>query len=232
VLRLDVLTGGQAVELLTRIATADGSGVDGDRHRRTAYIIAARDTATYRLNHARPEHYDDPAGWPRWRRLLPHIDALADHTPSGSDTNIAVRLLRVTGLFLTGQGAHPRALMYPQRCLASVQRLHEPDHPLVLQARACLAYAYRHAGDLQRAIPLLEHNLTEEERVLGTDHRNTLTSRNNLANAYQNAGDLDRAIPLHEQTLADRERVLGADYPTTAVLRSNLHAARREQSQS
>ncbi|GAA2171346.1 tetratricopeptide repeat protein [Actinomadura napierensis] len=213
------------VQALAR--TPDDNPDDGDRHRRAADITAARDTATRLLDHARPEDDEDPAGWPQWRRLLPHIDALADHTPPGTDTDTTVRLLRDTGLFLTGQGAHPRALTYLQRCLVSVQRLHDPDHPLVLNARACLAYAYRHAGDLQRAISLLEHNLTEEERVLGADHRNTLTSRNNLAYAYRAAGDLDRAIPLHEQTLADRERVLGADHPQTLTSRNNLAGAYR-----
>jgi hypothetical protein len=112
--------------------------------------------------------------------------------------------------------------MYLQRCLTSAQRLHDPDHPFVLNARACLAYAYNAAGDLQRAIPLLEHNLTEEERVLGTDHPHTLTSRHNLASAYQAAGDLGRAIALHEQTLADTERVLGTNHPHTLSSRNNL----------
>ena len=102
-----------------------------------------------------------------------------------------------------------------------------PDHPDTLTSRNNLAYAYRAAGDLGRAIPLFEQTLTDRERVLGPDHPDTLTSRNNLAYAYQAAGDLGRAIPLFEQTLTDTERVLGPDHPQTLTSRNNLAAAYR-----
>jgi tetratricopeptide (TPR) repeat protein len=87
--------------------------------------------------------------------------------------------------------------------------------------------SYESAGDLGRAIPLLEQALADRQRVLGADHPQTLTSRNNLAYAYQSAGDLGRAIPLYEQALADTVRVLGADHPTTKIVRDNLAAARQ-----
>ncbi|MBD2891816.1 hypothetical protein amrb99_07230 [Actinomadura sp. RB99] len=163
---------------------------DDDRRRRAEDIAAARGTATRLLDNTRPQSYDDPAGWSQWRGLLPHIDALVDHAPAGTDTDATVRLLCDTALFLSDQGAHPRALTYVQRCLISAQRLHHLDHTFVLNTRAGLAYVLRRAGDLQRAIPLLEHNLAEEERVLGADHPHTLQSRNNLASACQEAGDL------------------------------------------
>ncbi|MEU6721117.1 tetratricopeptide repeat protein, partial [Nonomuraea sp. NPDC046802] len=89
-----------------------------------------------------------------------------------------------------------------------------------------LAGAYESAGDLNRAIPLLEQTLTDRERVLGPDHPHTLTSRSNLAYAYESAGDLNRAIPLYEGTLTNCERVLGPDHPTTLVVRSNLEIVR------
>ncbi|MGW2196530.1 tetratricopeptide repeat protein, partial [Streptosporangium sp. NPDC001682] len=78
------------------------------------------------------------------------------------------------------------------------------------------------AGDLGRAIPLLEQNLTDRTRVLGADHPDTLGSRNNLAGAYESAGDLGRAIPLYEQNLTDSIRVLGANHPNTLGSRNNL----------
>ena len=86
------------------------------------------------------------------------------------------------------------------------------DHPDTLASRNNLAAAYESAGDLGRAIPLLEQALADSVRVLGADHPDTLTSRNNLAGAYRAAGDLGRAIPLHEQALADR---CGCWAPTT-----------------
>nr|WP_241755321.1 NB-ARC domain-containing protein [Actinomadura sp. RB99] len=74
----DSITVHRLVQAVAR--TPDDNPADGDPHRRADDITAARDTATRLLNHARPQDYSDPPSWPQWRRLLPHIDALADHT--------------------------------------------------------------------------------------------------------------------------------------------------------
>ena len=59
------------------------------------------------------------------------------------------------------------------------------DHPHTLTARNNLAAAYRVAGDLGRAIPLLEQALADSERVLGADHPQTKIVRGNLAAVRQ-----------------------------------------------
>ena len=196
-----------------------------DPHRTPAAIDQAREHATISLNTALPADFDDPASWPTWRTLLPHIEALADHTTLDTDTTTTARVLNETGLFLEGQGLLARAIRHHQRAHALYERVLSADHPDTLSSRNNLAGAYRAAGDLGRAIPLYEQTLTDTERVLGADHPNTLTSRNNLAGAYQAAGDLGRAIPLYEQTLTDTERVLGADHPDTLSSRNNLAGA-------
>ncbi|SNT61086.1 Tetratricopeptide repeat-containing protein, partial [Streptosporangium subroseum] len=48
-------------------------------------------------------------------------------------------------------------------------------------SRNNLAGAYRTAGDLERAIPLLERTLADRERMLGTDHPLTKVIRANLS---------------------------------------------------
>ncbi|MDP4510289.1 tetratricopeptide repeat protein [Nonomuraea turcica] len=197
----------------------------GDPHRKPADIATARGRATQLLEQARPGGYEDPASWPRWRALLPHIDAMFSCTSPDADIADAHELLRNTGLFLVNQGAIGRALIYLKRCMTLAQRVYDSDHPAVLNTRASLAYAYQLAGNLRRAIPLHEATLADRERVLGADHPDTLASRNNLAAAYRASGYLRRAIPLHEATLADRERVLGADHPDTLASRNNLALA-------
>ena len=199
----------------------------GDPHREPQAIDAARDQATRQLAGALPNDWRDPAGWPGWRMLLPHIDALASHVPPDTDTDAIADLLNSAGAFLDGQGQPGRAAGHLQRALADRQRVLGADHPDTLTSRNNLAMAYRAAGDLSRAIPPLEQTLADRQRVLGADHPDTLTSRNNLAMAYRAAGDLGRAIPLHEQTLADSERVLGADHPQTLTSRNNLAMAYR-----
>ena len=174
----------------------------GDPHRDPQAIDDARDQATRQLADALPD-WQDPAGWPGWRMLLPHIDALASHAPPDTDTQDTAYLLNQAGLFLDGQGQPGRAAGYLQRALADRERVLGADHPQTLGSRNNLAYAWQAAGDLGRAVPLYEQTLADSVRVLGADHPDTLTSRNNLAYAWQAAGDLGRAVPLYEQTLAD-----------------------------
>jgi len=215
-----ILTVHRLVQAVTR--TPD----PGDPHRNPQAIDAARDQATRQLADALPD-WEDPAGWPGWRMLLPHIDALASHAPPDTDTQATAYLLNQAGLFLNGQGQPGHAAGYLQRALAVHVRVLGADHPQTLTSRNNLAAAYETAGDLGRAIPLLEQALADRQRVLGADHPDTLGSRYNLAGAYVSAGDLGRAIPLYEQALAGCVRVLGADHPQTKLVRDNLAAARQ-----
>jgi len=196
----------------------------GDRHRDPQAIDDARDQATRQLADAVRDPRD-PAGWPAWRMLLPHIDALASHAPPGADTETTAYLLNQAGLCLLYQGQPVRAAGHLQRALAGSVRVLGEDHPQTLTAGNDLAAAYEAAGDLGRAIPLFEQALADRQRVLGEDHPDTVTSRGNLASAYVAAGDLGRAIPLFEQALAGSVRVLGRDHRDTLAARSNLAAA-------
>ncbi|MEU4836359.1 FxSxx-COOH system tetratricopeptide repeat protein [Streptosporangium sp. NPDC023615] len=197
-----------------------------DPHREDTDIATAREHATRLLTGALPTTaYNDPAGWPTWRTLLPHITALIDHAPSDTDTLDTARLLNGTGLFLFDQGNPAGAIRCHHRAHTAYHRVLGGDHPSTLASRSNLAGAYYAAGDLGRAIPLLQATLAESERVLGGDHPFTLTSRSNLAGAYGSAGDLGRAIPLLQATLAESERVLGGDHPSTLTTRNNLAGA-------
>ncbi|TYB40820.1 tetratricopeptide repeat protein [Actinomadura chibensis] len=151
---------------------------DGDPHRQPADVHAARERATDLLNQARPATTADPAGWPTWHRLLPHIDALAEHT--APDTATTSLLLDRTATFLREQGTVARAINYSERALACDQRLHGPRHPSTLTSRNNLAGAYESAGDLRRAIPLYQQTLADRERVLTPEHPLIETVRTNL----------------------------------------------------
>jgi Tetratricopeptide repeat len=84
----------------------------------------------------------DPADWPLWNALLPHIDALTGHAPPGTDTAVTARLLNQTGLFLNDQGAPARAITYHQRAHTARVRVLGDDHPDTLTSRNNLASAY------------------------------------------------------------------------------------------
>ncbi|MGK3110630.1 tetratricopeptide repeat protein [Streptomyces sp. WAC05858] len=196
-----------------------------DPHRDPDLIAQARDQATTLLNTAFPREWPNPATWPASRRLIPHIDALAEHATPDTDTTHTSNVLHQAGLFLHYQGSLTHATSHLHRAHDGRHRLLGPDHPDTLTSRSNLAGAYESAGDLGRAIPLFEQTLTDTVRVLGEDHPYTLASRHNLACAYESAGDLGRAIPLFEQTLTDMMRVLGEDHPHTLTSRSNLAGA-------
>ena len=218
-----MLTANEGVLAMHRLVQAvTRTPAPGDPYRDPQAIDDARDQATRQLAAALPGlDPEDPAGWPVWRMLLPHIDALASHAPPDTDTETTAYLLNVTGLFLDSQGQPARAAAHLQRALAGLHRVLGADHPQTLASRDNLAYHYAstgyNLGDLGRAIPLLEQSLADRRRVLGADHPDTLASLHNLAYAYASAGDLGRAIPLLEQSLADRRRVLGADHPDTLL---------------
>jgi tetratricopeptide (TPR) repeat protein len=88
-----------------------------------------------------------------------------------------------------------------------------------------LAAAYKHSGQLARAVPLYEETLQKRKATLGTDHPDTLSSMNNLAEAYQADGQLARAVPLHEETLQKRKARLGPEHPQTLMSMNNLARA-------
>jgi tetratricopeptide (TPR) repeat protein len=212
----DTISVHRLVQALSRIPDVD------DPHRRPADIELSQELAATCLDDAAPETWRDPASWPTWRVLLPHIDALAQHGRADSDTFAAARLFNRAGPFMQNQGDLSSAIGYLQRAVLAYQRILGPDDPNTLSAQHNLAGAYTGAGDLARAIPLLRQILTDTERVRGRHHPETLSSRNNLASAYEDEGDLAYAIPMFEQVLVDRQRVLGQDHPDTLISRNNL----------
>ncbi|MEV0896599.1 tetratricopeptide repeat protein [Actinoplanes sp. NPDC049802] len=201
----------------------------GDPYRQADDITAAHMAALRALAAVLPD-WQDPAEWPRWRRLLPHLNAATRSASQAADNDLVTTTAFLNnrhGLFLEGQGDVRAAILLFEQALADRRRVLGDDHPDTLTSVNNLAGAYRSAGDLGRAIGLFEQALADRRRILGDDHPDTLTSVNNLAYAYRSAGDLGRAIPLFEQALADRRRVLGDDHPNTLTSVNNLAYAYR-----
>ncbi|MGI5530039.1 tetratricopeptide repeat protein [Streptomyces syringium] len=199
-----------------------------DPHRAEETIEEARRRAIGLLGVALPE---DPlfnvAGRPRWRALLPHIEALADHVPPARDDEETEAIWLLTSAFLQNEVQLDRAVDFAERSMAASQRLYGPDARRTLASRSVLASAYRAAGDLAKAVPLLVQNRDDCERVCGAAHEETLMARANLAYAHGLAGDVHLATELHSRNLADCERLLGPDDKLTLVSRNNLASAYR-----
>ena len=168
---------------------------------------------------AAPADTDNPALWPAWATLLPHLLA-AD--PAESDS-ADLRLLAT------------RALLYLLRRGDSVtaetlgRTLHQrwaerlgPDHVDTLAAATELAFAYRDRGHLTDTRALVEDTLARRRRVLGEDHPDTLRSASDLAVALDELGEYQASRELAEDTLAKRRQVLGDDHPDTLITATSL----------
>ncbi|MEU4671868.1 FxSxx-COOH system tetratricopeptide repeat protein [Amycolatopsis sp. NPDC023774] len=202
---------------------------DADPHRHPEDIAAACVVATTALNDAVDElDHRTPSSWPGYRAIQPHARALFDRTAPDVDTEDMSVLLIKMGVYLDSQGDTASAIAYLTRAAQGSERRHDSDQSTTLGAFTNLANAYLAAGDLDRAIPLIESTLAKTLIEYGSDDRSTQVLRNNLANAYKSAGDLERAIPLLEAAVADRERLWGLDHPDTLVARNNLANAYRD----
>ena len=172
------------------------------------------------------------------RELLGQVTALLDNAgaSAGDDQELAAMLMRLRILALhdlieLGDNL-PRAIAIGEPLTADLERLLGPDDPDTMRSLNDLARAYREAGRVADAIPLVERTLAAGERQFGADHPSTLASRNNLASAYRATGRPAEAIPLFEKNVAACERLLGADHPRTLASRHNLELARRESAQA
>lgn len=193
-----------------------------DPHRQFADVHAAQGEAVRALREALPEEWHDPATWPQWRSLMPHLAALADHTEPERDNAVMLSLLSGGGQFLRNQGSVGMAVAYAERVHGGAERLYGSGSSETLGARNDLAGAHRAAGNFKQAIPLLESTLADYDRVMGRDHRDSLAARSNLAGAYSAVGALRLAIPLYEEIVAGRTRVLGESHPDTLASQNNL----------
>lgn len=196
---------------------------ENDPHRTEDLIARARHQAAIWLCEACPdEPVDNVAGWPKWRELQPHAEALLVAWAPAEDTESTHFVLNQMALYLQGQGELYKAIDYFRRGVDTAERLLGTDDPGTLTALNNLAGAYGLVGDVTREISMYEHVLEARLRVLSADHPDTLLSRNNVASARESIGDVAGAISMYEETLAARLRVLGADHPDTLVSRHNL----------
>ncbi|MBV9142108.1 MAG: tetratricopeptide repeat protein [Pseudonocardiales bacterium] len=170
------------------------------------------------------EPWNNPASWPAWRQLLPHVFAVTDPThPTDPDDALEVAwLLDRAATYLLARGE-------PRAARALFERAHQlytdtlgEDHPDTLESANNLAAVLHALGAYQQTRTLAEDTLARRRRVLGEDHPNTLESANNLAADLHELGEYQQARTLAEDTLARKRRVLGQDHPSTLVSAASL----------
>ncbi|GGS56452.1 tetratricopeptide repeat protein [Streptomyces griseoviridis] len=207
------LRGTSALSLHRLVQAVSRTADPEDPHRDAGAISAAREIAAECLVEAVPEDSADPGQWRTWRRLLPHVEALAGHTDPAEDSVDLARVFSRVGQFAGHQMTGSRAKRLLRRGEAGVVRHLGPDHLLSLVARN------RRMGF--QPLPLrqaLDH-VARCERVLGSRHPETITARYELTASYLEAADLDRALLNVREAVALRSRVLGPEHPETLEAR-------------
>ena len=221
----------QAVRLLASYSLLTRSAGTVEVHRLVQAATRAhdRDSQQHRLAAARllvrpvsSEPATNAAARSMWDQLLPHVEALASHTPAGQHSPDLWRVLSAAAAYLLAQGQLDRATALFERVTADRLGVLGADDPDTLVAQHDLAVAYAYGGRLGAAVPLLEEVVVDARRVFGADHPETLAARSSLAYAYRSAGRLDEAIALLEQVVAELCRSRGADDPGTVAERIGL----------
>ncbi|WP_237047865.1 FxSxx-COOH system tetratricopeptide repeat protein [Lentzea guizhouensis] len=192
----------------------------------TATTIDGPVTAALLLHRGRPEDpWDNPAVWPQWQRLLPHLliaTALDRHDLLTTHHDTLVDLLDSVSAYLHTSGQPRHALSHAQHAHRLAHNHHGPDHTITLDASTRLAIRLSALGEYQAARELAEDTLTRRRRVQGDDHPDTLNSASNLAIDLSEVGEHQAARQLDEDTLTRRRRVLGDDHPDTLNSANNL----------
>ncbi|MGH4013795.1 MAG: FxSxx-COOH system tetratricopeptide repeat protein [Pseudonocardiaceae bacterium] len=151
------------------------------------------------LRAAVPAKPSNPASWPAWRQLLPHVVAATAtcHSSDPADDNVAW-LLDCAGLYLLARGEPTPARRLFERALELRQVRLGEGHPDTLSSANRLALSLRKLAHYEQARSLNEDTLARRRRVLGEDHPDTLTSASNLAADLSALGQHEQASQLEE----------------------------------
>ena len=190
-----------------------------------ARAAAARDRTEAILAVNDPKDPANPATWPKWAQLMPHL--LAAHLAATRSADVRSMACNACW-YLLARGDTRTAYD-----LAADLRQHwrdrlGDDHEHTLAAASYLAGALRTMGRYAEARDLAQDTLDRRRRILGADHPDTLASASNLAIDLRELGEVQAARDLDQDTLDRRRRILGADHPDTLASASNLAIDLRE----
>ncbi len=173
-----------------------------------------------------PPDAEDPAHWPSYASLLPHLLAAPALHPQepGTDTGEAGRQVLVNaGRYLYNRGDYEAARDLSADLMRRWARdLGHDDHLDVLAAGKNLASALVGLGDYEKAEHLHRDVYERRQRVLGSSDMLTLYSASDLADTLRLEGKFQEA---HDLNVSTRPRLLaevGRRHPYALRCANNL----------
>ncbi|MFD9075219.1 SAV_2336 N-terminal domain-related protein, partial [Streptomyces lasiicapitis] len=182
---------------------------EDDPWRSMAAMEAARFEAAVCLVWALPRESDDPATWPQWFELLPHIDELAKRVAPGDDTEYFATVLAEAADFVIGQGQVERGIDMLWRAVEGRGLTFGPGYPATLRVTLRLARALRTVGRPREAVDLCERARSSA----AMEDPDMLLLWTELADTYREVGAGDRAWQLFLKLRLFATEALVQEYP-------------------
>ncbi|MGH3766103.1 MAG: FxSxx-COOH system tetratricopeptide repeat protein [Pseudonocardiaceae bacterium] len=192
------------------------SDAHADAYRRYAHAL---------LVAADPGDERDPACWPGWAQLLPHLLA-ADPATSSVPGLWDLACRAAWYLYYRGDSRLGRDFAGHLHRHWSQQR--GPDDRRTLRAAHVLTLFLVSFGPYRNMCQLAEDSLARCRRVFGDDHPDTLDAAHHLAICWHLLGSFEQSRQLNLDTLARRRRVFGDDHLQTRRAVHNLARDLRE----
>ena len=186
----------------------DTEAVD-DLRRRAVQLLAAAEP---------DDDGTDPASWPAWAELLPHLLALDPATAPAGIRSAACNAL----WYLLMRADYHTALSLGRHWHRQWREASGPDDLNVLWVASQTASALLFLGRHDEAHELTQDTYEGHRRVLGADHYATLSLAVNLAASLAQLGRYQEAYELNQDSLDRFRSTIGPDHPTTLRTASNL----------
>ena len=203
------------VQALTRARIPD--------HQHPAVLQAAAQL----LATASPGDPADPASWPAYALLTPHIQAASQYQTDARQhiPEPKLRALMIaTAAYLHSAGQNQAGADLAASAKRRWTTTIGPNDRDTLAAAAIQARALRDLGDLAEARDTGQDTLDRRRRMLGAAHPDTLASANEMAFLLYRLGEYHQARDLARQSLTQRD-ALGPDHPAILGAASRLAAA-------
>jgi hypothetical protein len=230
---------GRVIREIGRFALAkiDSMGTSIQVHRLVQAVIRSQLTEeqqeeTRRVVHtvlagARPdedEPIDDPATWPRFDLIWPHLDASDARNSAEPETR---RLMIDRVRYRWKRGDFARALQLAEELLADWKDLLGEDDVQYLYLRCQLANIQRSQGRYVEAREIDEELLERQRSVLGEDHPHTYVTTSSLASDLAALGDYRDAVELARKAHDGFGQIFHESHPRTLSAANNLALALR-----
>jgi tetratricopeptide (TPR) repeat protein len=189
--------------------------------------LTAEEQSAYRaeahliLAGAAPGDPDNAQNWPRFKDLLPHVNAESTEMPRSREPavrNLALSMMR----YLYQSGDYTSALELTERFIEQWTQDAGPDSSDVLRAQRHRGNILRYLGRYDESHRATDEALTRARDVLGEDDPTTLSLRTAFAADLRARGSFVAARELDEASRVLLERNYGPDDSRTLRLVSGL----------